>query len=77
MSNTWNIYSEMVSRQLPNIDFNNKLNNSDMKRIANHLEESLFVDGKCSVWTGYITNKDKKKKAPYINFFLKKKKKKN
>lgn len=74
MSNTYNIYTEMITKQVPNIDFNFKLNNSDMKRIAIHLDDSIFIEGKCSLWTGYITNNDKKNKAPYVNFFFKKKK---
>lgn len=74
MSVTWTIYQEMINRQLPNIDFNYKLSNSDMKRIAVHLNSSIFVEGECTLWTGYITNKGKKNKAPYVNFFFKRKK---
>ena len=58
------IYNELINKQLINI-YEYKLSHSDLLRIANKLNNSIFTD-ECSIYQGNIIIKNNKK---YIPFF--------
>jgi hypothetical protein len=57
-----------------NIATNKKLQLSDIKRISNRINSSIFDENICSVWSGYITNTNNTCKGMYVNFYFRKKK---
>ena len=59
-----NIYNELISRQLNNINFN-KLSKLDLLRISNKINNSIFTEN-CCIYQGNIIIKNNKK---YIPFF--------
>ena len=65
----------MKRRQLEDIPQTQKLRGSDIQRIVQHTPTSIFDLEECSIWSGYITNLNNKKKGTYINFYFKDKKK--
>jgi hypothetical protein len=66
---------ELKRRQLPNIPACRKLRPNDLHRIVQHIDNSIFDEEKCCLWTGYITNLKNKRKGTYINFYFRDKKK--
>ena len=66
---------EMIKKQLPNVPISKKLRPNDIHRIIQHVDNSLFDEEKCCMWTGYITNQRNKKKGTYINFYFRNKQK--
>jgi hypothetical protein len=66
---------ELKQRQLPNIHSSKRLRPSDIHRIVQHTDTSIFNDNTCCIWTGYITNLKNKRKGTYINFYFRDKKK--
>ena len=66
---------ELKSKQLPDIPLSKKLRPSDIHRIVQHTDASIFNEEKCAMWTGYITNLKNKRKGNYINFYFRDKKK--
>uniref|UniRef100_A0A6C0H9F9 Uncharacterized protein n=1 Tax=viral metagenome TaxID=1070528 RepID=A0A6C0H9F9_9ZZZZ len=58
------IYNELINKQLINI-YEYKLSHSDLLRIANKLNNSIFTN-ECSIYQGNIIIKNNKK---YIPFF--------
>lgn len=67
------IFNELVNNQLKNITKNWKLSISDIRRICNYIDISIFDDNECCVWKGYVTNSNNDK-GKYINFYFKNKK---
>jgi hypothetical protein len=65
---------EMIDKQRSAILSNMRLSYNDIRRISKYIDNSLFDTHKCSIWTGYITNKNKSHKGQYINFYYNKKK---
>jgi len=68
------ILKELINCQRPCIGNDKKLKKSDIKRISNYITESIFDDHNCTLWQGYVTNKNNKKKGSYVNFYFNKKK---
>jgi hypothetical protein len=66
---------ELKMRQLKDVDHDKKLRASDIHRIAQRTDTSIFDEDECCLWTGYVTNMKNKKKGIYINFYFKNKKK--
>ena len=66
---------ELKKKQLKNVEYSKKLRSSDIHRIVQHTDNSIFDNEKCCLWNGYITNLKNKKKGTYINFYFKCKKK--
>lgn len=68
-----NLLDILIDNQLDNIPKSHLLSVQDMKRILKYIDTPIFGDD-CCIWTGYVTNKNKKNKSPYINFYYNKKK---
>jgi hypothetical protein len=66
---------ELKLKQLPNVPVSKKLRSSDIQRIVQHTNTSIFDEDQCCIWTGYITNLKNKRKGTYINFYFRDKKK--
>lgn len=66
---------ELKTKQLQNVHPSKKLRSSDIHRIVQHTDTSIFDEDKCCLWTGYITNLKNKRKGTYINFYFRDKKK--
>lgn len=67
--------AELKRKQLPNVPASKAFRPSDIQRIVQHTTTSIFDKEKCSLWTGYITNLQNRKKGTYVNFYFKNKKK--
>jgi hypothetical protein len=67
--------AELKRRQLPNVSLSKSFRLTDIQRIVQHTTTSIFDKEKCSLWTGYITNLQNKKKGTYVNFYFRNKKK--
>lgn len=74
MQGKGDIFKELLSKQLKNIQPNKKLLFSDLKRICKYIDTSIFDEDNCCIWNGYITNENNASKGTYINFYFKKKK---
>ncbi len=72
--NNKTLFQELITRQKPTCKECKKLTLSDMKRISKNLTSSIFDPSSCCIWNGYITNKTKKSKTSYINFYFRHKK---
>lgn len=68
------LLKELISKQLPNISIDNKLQYSDLRRICKYINNSIFDENICCIWNGYITNLNNNNKGTYINFYFKRKK---
>ena len=68
------IFNELINKRLDTIDEDKKLNYRDIKRIRKCITTSIFDKDECSIWNGYVTNKNKNDKGTYINFYYNKKK---
>lgn len=70
------IYNEMLNNQISNIPRKWKLTESDINRICQYIDDSIFSDdiNKCCIWKGYITNVNNSNKGTYVNFYFNKKK---
>jgi hypothetical protein len=66
---------ELKAKQIQNVHPSKKLRSSDIHRIVQHTNTSIFDEDKCCLWTGYITNLKNKRKGTYINFYFRDKKK--
>lgn len=64
---------EMIKNQNKNGNLDDKLYLSDMKRISENIDNSLFDKDNCSIWNGSKIKK-KDNKGYYINFYFNKKK---
>lgn len=68
------IYLELIQKQRKDCKDSKKLNLSELKRISRNLQESIFNEDSCTIWTGYITNNNSDTKPSYINFYFRNKK---
>ena len=68
------IFNELINKRLNYIPEDRKLNYRDIKRIRKCIQTSIFDKDNCSIWNGYVTNKNKIDKGTYINFYYNKKK---
>lgn len=70
------IYNEMINNQLEDIPRKWKLTESDINRVCQYIDESIFskdID-RCCIWKGYITNVNNSNKGTYVNFYFNRKK---
>ena len=65
-----NLFEELIKKQRKNCKESKKLTLQDIRRITKNLRTSIFDDNCCSLWEGYITNKNKQTKSSYINFYF-------
>jgi hypothetical protein len=68
------IIAEMIRNQLPDIPSDKKLLHTDFKRMVRYLNNSIFTPDTCSLWQGYVTDRKKKNKGSYVNFYFRQKK---
>ena len=68
------IYLELIQKQRKDCKDSKKLNLSELKRISKNLDNSIFDENNCTIWTGYITNNNSEDKPSYINFYFRNKK---
>lgn len=71
------ILEELVQKQLKNVPTNKKLRYNDLVRVCKLISHSIFDENVCSVWKNYAGDKystNKALRAPYINFYFRKKK---
>ena len=68
--NNENIFHNLIKKQRKDCKESKKLTLLDIKRISKNLSEDIFDASGCSLWNGYITNKNKKSKSSYINFYF-------
>ena len=64
------IYQELIKKQRKDCKEIKKFTLHDIKRISKNIKYSIFDASGCSIWDGYITNKDKINKSSYINFYF-------
>jgi len=74
MSNTDALLVELLQRQRKDVPTDKKLFLNDIQRICKNINGSIFEEGDCCLWEGYVTNLNKNKKGTYINFYFKNKK---
>ena len=51
-----NILTELLNKQLKDIDHSKQLTYKDFIRILKNINSSLFCENFCCIWTGYIVN---------------------
>lgn len=68
------ILKELIDKQRKNIPADKKLQYADINRICKYIKQSIFDEGSCCLWVGYVTNVNKSDKGTYVNFYFKKKK---
>ncbi len=69
-NNNSNLFEELIKKQRKNCKEGKKLTLQDIRRITKNLRTSIFDVSCCSLWEGYITNKNKDSKTSYINFYF-------
>ena len=72
--NSNEIFKELITKQLPDVPTQWKLNINDMKRICKYIKTSIFDENYCCMWNGYITNMNNSNKGTYVNFYFRNKK---
>ena len=65
-----NLFEELIKKQRKQCKESKKLTLQDIRRITKNLRTSIFDVSCCSLWEGYITNKNKTSKSSYINFYF-------
>jgi hypothetical protein len=76
-SNKYNnndLFTELLQKQLKNIEYDKKLQLTDLKRICKYICTSMFDKKICCLWNGYVSNSHNSSKGTYINFYFKTKK---
>lgn len=69
------LLKELLTKQLKSVQYQKRLQYSDLKRICKYINSSIFDPVKCCKWEGYITNSNNTcGKGTYINFYFRKKK---
>lgn len=68
------IIAELIRNQIIDVEVDRKLSHTDFKRMVRYLNVSIFTPDVCSLWQGYVTDRKKKNKGSYVNFYFKKKK---
>ena len=69
-NNVSKLFEELIKKQRKNCKESKKLTLQDIRRITKNLRTSIFDVSCCSLWEGYITNKNKESKTSYINFYF-------
>ena len=69
-NNISSLFEELIKKQRKNCKESKKLTLQDIRRITKNLRTSIFDVSCCSLWEGYITNKNKESKTSYINFYF-------
>ena len=64
------IFHELIKKQRQDCKESKKLTLHDIKRISKNIKNSIFDSSGCSLWDGYVTNKNKTSKSSYINFYF-------
>lgn len=64
------IFQELIKKQRKDCKESKKLTLQDIKRISKNIKSSIFDTSGCTLWNGYITNKNKTAKSSYINFYF-------
>lgn len=64
------VFQELIKKQRTNCKEARKLTLHDIKRISKNIKTSIFDDTNCSLWGGYVTNKNNINKTKYINFYF-------
>lgn len=67
--NSISIFQELIKKQRIKCKESKKFTLNDIKRVAKHIDTSIFDKNKCSLWTGFVTNKQNNKIC-YINFYF-------
>merc|ERR1712072_1494514 len=65
-----NVFNELITKQRKSCKDCKKLTLQDIRRISKNIKTSIFDTSGCSLWEGYITNKNKVSKSSYINFYF-------
>lgn len=65
-----NVFNELIKKQRLSCKENKKLTLQDIRRISKNIKKSIFDSSGCSLWDGYVTNKNKEFKSSYINFYF-------
>jgi hypothetical protein len=60
----------MIRNQLPDVSYEHKLQHTDLIRLANFIQTSIFDPTQCTLWKGYVTVRNDK--GVYVNFHFKK-----
>jgi len=69
------LLKELLTKQLKTVQYQKRLQYSDLKRVCKYISSSIFDPVKCCKWEGYITNSNNTcGKGTYINFYFRKKK---
>ncbi len=68
------VFQELIKKQIITCKEVRKLTLHDIKRISKNLNTSIFNKDTCSLWGGYITNKNNNNKSKYINFYFRQRK---
>lgn len=68
------IFTELIHKQLRDVEESRRMTQSDLQRVAKHVEVGLFQKSGCCMWKGYVTNVNKRNKGTYINFYFRQKK---
>ena len=68
------VFQELMKKQIVTCKEVRKLTLHDIKRISKNLNTSIFNKDTCSLWGGYITNKNNNNKSKYINFYFRQRK---
>jgi hypothetical protein len=68
------VFQELIKKQIVTCKEVRKLTLHDIKRISKNLNTSIFNKDTCSLWGGYITNKNNNNKSKYINFYFRQRK---
>ena len=64
------VFQELIKKQRSNCKEARKLTLHDIKRISKNIKTSIFDNINCSLWEGYVTNKNNINKTKYINFYF-------
>jgi len=65
--NKKNIIKELLNNRITTCPQDYKLSDSDIIKISNNIDKSIFNKNECSIWKGYITN-NKNSRREYINY---------
>lgn len=65
-----NNFKELLQNQLKKVPSSKKLQYNDIKRISKYIDNSIFDENNCCIWSGYVTNSKKRNKGMYINFYF-------
>lgn len=64
------LLKQLLEKQIPDVVDEFKLKYSDLKRICQYINFSVFDGDECVLWDGYVTNSNNDNKGTYINFYF-------